>query len=152
MLEHLQYRVLDPRIGREWPLPGPATQGSAGVDLRAMINARLTLAPGATERVSSGLAIHIADSGWCGLVLPRSGLASRQGIVLANLVGLIDSDYQGPLEIALWNRSSEPRVIEPGDRVAQLVFVPVAMPVWQAVPEFTLSERGEGGFGSTGTR
>lgn len=147
----IQVRVLDARLGGEWPLPTAATTGAAGLDLRACIDAPLDLQPGQTLRVSSGLAVHIADPGWTGLVVPRSGLGSRHGIVLGNLVGVIDSDYQGPLEVPLWNRLDTAYRLQPGDRIAQLLLVPVAQVVWEVVTEFAPSTRGDAGFGSTGS-
>lgn len=145
-------KVLDPRLGREFPLPEYATAQSAGMDLRAMLEAPLTLAPGETALVPSGLAIHLGDPGLCAVVLPRSGLGHRQGLVLGNLTGLIDADYQGPLMISLWNRGPAPVTVQPGDRVAQLVFLPIARATWRLVDAFDASARGEGGFGHTGTR
>jgi len=147
----LAVRLLDPRLGQEFPLPEYATEGAAGLDLRAMLEAPLTLAPGQSELVPSGLAIHIGDPGWCAVVLPRSGLGHRHGLVLGNLTGLIDSDYQGPLMISLWNRSDRPFTIAPGDRVAQLVLVPVGRARLVTVAAFEPSARGAGGFGHTGT-
>jgi dUTP pyrophosphatase len=146
------FKRLDPRLGAQFPLPEYATTSSAGMDLRAMLAAPLTLEPGQAELVPSGLAIHIADPSWCAVVLPRSGLGHRHGLVLGNLTGLIDADYQGPLMISLWNRSEAPFTIQPGDRVAQLVFVPVARARFVEVDEFDASVRGEGGFGHTGVR
>jgi len=146
------FKRLDPRLGAQFPLPEYATSSSAGMDLRAMLAVPLTLAPGQAELVPSGLAIHIADPSWCAVVLPRSGLGHRHGLVLGNLTGLIDADYQGPLMISLWNRSEAPFTIQPGDRVAQLVFLPVARARFVEVDEFNASARGEGGFGHTGVR
>ena len=146
----IEVRVLDARIGNEFPMPAYATPGSAGMDLRACLDAPLTLAPGAAELVSSGIAIHLEDPGYAAMLLPRSGLGHKHGIVLGNLVGLIDSDYQGPLMISCWNRGLTPFTIEPGDRIAQLVVVPVVQARFQVVEEFDASHRGEGGFGSTG--
>lgn len=146
----IAYRVLDPRLGQSIPLPAPATDGSAGMDLRAAVEAPLTLAPGDSALGPSGIAIHIDDPAWCALILPRSGLGHKHGLVLGNLVGLIDADYQGPLMISCWNRSSEPFTIAPGDRVAQLLLVPVGHARMQRVDTFAPSARGEGGFGSTG--
>lgn len=143
-------KVLDSRLGAEFPLPRYATSGSAGVDLRAMLESPLVLAAGEAMLVPSGLAIHIADPGWCAVILPRSGLGHRHGLVLGNLTGLIDADYQGPLMLSLWNRGSEPFTIQPGDRVAQLVFMPVGRVRLRAVDQFEVTERGEGGFGHTG--
>ncbi len=145
-------KVLDPRLGGEVPLPDYATAGAAGLDLRAMIDAPLTLAPGQAELVPSGIAIHIGDPDWCAVVLPRSGLGHRHGLVLGNLTGLIDADYQGPLMVSLWNRSDAPFTITPCDRIAQLVFLPVARARFVRVEEFDRSARGEGGFGHTGLR
>jgi dUTP pyrophosphatase len=148
----LQVKVLDPRFGAQWPLPAYATGGSAGMDLRAALEAPLELQPGDTALVPSGLAIHIADPGLCAVVLPRSGLGHRHGIVLGNGTGLIDSDYQGPLMISVWNRGREAFRIEPGDRIAQLVLLPVVQATLQVVDTFGESARGEGGFGHTGVR
>jgi dUTP pyrophosphatase len=151
-LSALAFRVLDPRLGSEFPLPEYATAGSAGLDLRAMLEAPLLLAPGESALVPSGIAIHLNNPGLCAVVLPRSGLGHKQGLVLGNLVGLIDSDYQGPLMISLWNRSATPCAVAPGDRVAQLVVMPVQRVQLQRVESFEASVRGEGGFGHTGTR
>ena len=148
----LQVKILDARFGSEWPLPSYATAGSAGLDLRAAIEAPLTLAAGATALVPSGLAIHIADPGLCALILPRSGLGHKHGIVLGNGTGLIDADYQGPLMISVWNRSDNAHVIAPGDRIAQLVLMPVVRADFEVVDTFESSQRGEGGFGHTGLR
>lgn len=148
----LQYKVLDPRLGAEFPLPAYATDGSAGLDLRAMLDEPLTLLPGSTELLPTGLAIYIADPGYAGMILPRSGLGHKHGIVLGNLVGLIDSDYQGQLMVSCWNRGKDSFVIEPGDRIAQLVIVPVLQVALARVDEFTQTERGEGGFGHSGRR
>jgi len=146
----IRFKVLDPRLGRDFPLPAPATEASAGVDLRAMLEAPLTLEGGADALVPSGIAIHIGDPGLCAMVLPRSGLGHRHGIVLGNLVGLIDADYQGPLMVSCWNRSSTPFTIQPGERIAQLVIVPVVRALFERVDDFEPSARGEGGFGSSG--
>lgn len=146
----LQVRVLDARLGREFPLPAYATPGSAGMDLRACIAAPLVLEPGDAQLVSSGMAIHIGDPGYAAIIVPRSGLGHRHGLVLGNLVGLIDADYQGELMISCWNRSREPFTIAPGDRIAQLVLLPVARAGLEIVETFVASERGEGGFGHTG--
>lgn len=148
----IQLKVLDARLGREFPLPAAATAASAGVDLRAMIEVPLTLEPGASVLIPSGIAIHIGDPGLCALVLPRSGLGHKHGIVLGNLVGLIDADYQGPLLISCWNRSDAAFTIAPGERVAQLVIVPIVRAAFQIVDAFAPSGRGEGGFGSSGRR
>lgn len=144
----LSYRILDERIREH--LPRYATPGSAGLDLRALLDEPLTLAPGATTLVRTGLAIHIGDPGYAAVILPRSGLGHKKGLVLGNLVGLIDSDYQGELMISLWNRGSETQTIEPFERLAQLVVVPVVQPELVEVADFAESERGTGGFGSTG--
>lgn len=149
-MHKLQIRLLDPRLGRDFPIPDYATPGSAGVDLRACLDAPLTLAPGDTELLPSGMAIHIADPDLAGVVLPRSGLGHKHGIVLGNLVGLIDSDYQGELMVSCWNRGRTPFTIEPGERVAQLVLVPVVRAAFEIVDEFETSQRGAGGFGSSG--
>jgi dUTP pyrophosphatase len=146
----VKLRILDPRIGREFPLPQHATQGSAGMDLRACIDAPLTLAPGAAELIPTGISIYIADPGLAAVLLPRSGLGHKSGIVLGNLVGLIDSDYQGPLMVSTWNRGAAPFIISPGDRIAQMVFVPVVQVGFEVVEDFDLSARGAGGFGSSG--
>lgn len=146
----IKFLCLDPRLGRDFPLPSYATADSAGMDLRAMIEAPLVLDGGAAELVPSGLAIHIDDPNLCAVILPRSGLGHNQGLVLGNLVGLIDSDYQGPLQISLWNRSARALTIAPGDRVAQLVFLPIRRVVLERVESFECSSRGEGGFGHTG--
>jgi dUTP pyrophosphatase len=146
----LAVKVLDARLGSIWPLPAYATGGSAGLDLRACLQAPLTLAPGTSELISSGMAIHIADPGVAALILPRSGLGARHGIVLGNLVGLIDSDYQGPLMVSCWNRSDQPFSIAPGDRIAQMILVPVLQAQLRLVDSFDASERGSGGFGHSG--
>lgn len=145
-------KVLDPRLGSEFPLPDYATAAAAGMDLRAMLEQPLELAGGQAELVPSGLAIHLGNPDLCALVLPRSGLGHRHGLVLGNLTGLIDADYQGPLLISLWNRSDVPVTIQPGDRVAQLVFLPIARARLVRVDAFDGSPRGTGGFGHTGVR
>lgn len=149
-MHNIQLKILDPRIGREFPLPRYETAGSAGLDLRACIDAPAGIAPGETSLIASGIAIHIADPGLAAVVLPRSGLAHRHGIVLGNLVGLIDSDYQGPVLLSVWNRGKEPFTIEPGDRIAQLVFLSIARARFEVVGAFEETERGEGGFGHSG--
>lgn len=151
-LQPLQVKLLDPRFGDSWPLPAYATEASAGMDLRAATEAPLVLAPGDTALVPSGLAIHVADPNLCAIILPRSGLGHRHGIVLGNGTGLIDADYQGPLLISVWNRGREAFTIEPGDRIAQLVVVPIVRVALQVVDTFTDSTRGSGGFGHTGVR
>ncbi|WP_313255216.1 dUTP diphosphatase [Stenotrophomonas sp.] len=151
-LQPLQVKLLDPRFGDAWPLPAYATEASAGMDLRAAIEAPLALVPGDAALLPSGIAIHIADPGLCAVVLPRSGLGHRHGIVLGNGTGLIDADYQGPLLISVWNRGREAFTIEPGDRIAQLVVMPIARVSLQVVDTFIDSARGAGGFGHTGVR
>ncbi len=148
----IEVKLLDPRFGDEWPLPAYATEASAGLDLRAALEAPLVLGPGETALVPSGIAIHLADPQLCAVVLPRSGLGHRHGIVLGNGTGLIDADYQGPLLISVWNRSQDSFTIQPGDRVAQLVVLPVTRVSLQVVDTFADSARGEGGFGHTGVR
>ncbi len=146
----LKIRILDARLGREFPLPAYATAGSAGLDLRACIDAPLTLAPGRAELVPTGLAIHLQDPALAAVILPRSGLGHKHGVVLGNLVGLIDSDYQGQLMVSCWNRAQEPFVIQPGERIAQLVVVPVVQVALEVVDSFDESARGAGGFGHSG--
>lgn len=147
-MRKLQVRILDERIRSM--LPHYATPGAAGLDLRACLDAPLTLQPGDSQMVSSGIAIHLADAGYAAIVLPRSGLGSKNGIVLGNLVGLIDSDYQGPVTLSVWNRGKAAFTIQPLDRIAQLVVVPVLQVEFEVVEEFAASARGAGGFGSTG--
>ncbi|SEL21579.1 dUTP pyrophosphatase [Atopomonas hussainii] len=149
-MHSLQAKVLDPRLGSEFPLPAYATEGSAGLDLRAMLKEALTLQPGETQLIPTGLAIHIADPGLAALILPRSGLGHKHGIVLGNLVGLIDSDYQGELMVSCWNRGQQAFTIEIGERLAQLVLVPVVQAKFELVDSFDSSERGAGGFGHSG--
>jgi dUTP pyrophosphatase len=146
----IQMKILDDRLGREFPLPERATEGSAGVDLRACIDAPLLLEPGQTELVPTGMAIYIEDPGLAAMILPRSGLGHKHGIVLGNLVGLIDSDYQGQLYVSCWNRGQSSFTLEPGARLAQLVIVPVVEARFERVDEFAASSRGAGGFGHTG--
>ncbi|QDZ92607.1 dUTP diphosphatase [Shewanella decolorationis] len=148
----IELKILDSRIGSEFPLPAYATPGSAGMDLRAMIDTAMTIAPGETQLIPTGIAVHVADPGLAAVILPRSGLGHKHGIVLGNLVGLIDSDYQGPLMVSCWNRSDTPFTLEIGDRLAQLVFVPVVQAQFKLVDEFDRSDRGEGGFGHSGTK
>lgn len=152
MTRTLQLKVLDARFGGEWPLPAYATEASAGMDLRAALDAPLTLAPGDAALVPSGLALHIGDPGLCAVILPRSGLGHKHGIVLGNGTGLIDADYQGPLLISVWNRGREAFAIAPGDRIAQLVILPVVRATFEVVDTFEDSARGAGGFGHTGVR
>ena len=149
-LPPLQVRILDARLGRDYPLPAYATAGSAGLDLRAIIDAPKVLEPGAAELIATGLAIHLDDPRLAAVILPRSGLGHKHGIVLGNLVGLIDSDYQGQLMVSCWNRSSVAYTIQPGERIAQLVVVPVVQVALQVVDDFAASKRGEAGFGSSG--
>jgi len=151
-LRRVQIRVLDKRIGGEYPLPQYATSGSAGVDLRACLDAPLELRPGDTQLVPSGIAIYLADPNYAAIVLPRSGLGHKHGIVLGNLVGLIDSDYQGQVLVSVWNRGQSAFTIQPGERIAQLVVVPVAQVEFDVVDEFIATDRGAGGFGSSGTK
>ena len=152
MQRTLQVKVLDPRFGAEWPLPDYATAASAALDLRAALDAPLTLAPGDAALVPSGLAVHLADPGLCALVLPRSGLGHKHGIVLGNGTGLLDADYQGPLMISVWNRGGDAFTIAPGDRIAQLLVLPIVRAALQVVESFEQSARGAGGFGHTGVR
>jgi dUTP pyrophosphatase len=145
---HVDLKILDPRVAQQ--LPHYATPGSAGLDLRACLEAPLVLNPGETQLIPTGLAMHLADPGYAAMILPRSGLGHKHGVVLGNLVGLIDSDYQGQLMVSMWNRGQEPFTIQPFERIAQMVIVPVAQAKFRLVAEFEESHRGEGGFGSTG--
>jgi dUTP pyrophosphatase len=147
----LQVKVLDPRVGQEFPLPHYATPGSAGLDLRACLDAPLTIAPGETHLIPTGIAVHLDDPQLAAVLLPRSGLGHKHGIVLGNLVGLIDSDYQGQVMVSCWNRGSAAFTIAPGERIAQMVIVPVVQVRFEVVGQFTESHRGAGGFGSSGT-
>lgn len=149
-MKQLQVKILDNRIGSEYPLPAYATPGSAGMDLRAMIDAPIQLEPGQTQLIPTGLSIHIEDPQLCAMLLPRSGLGHKHGVVLGNLVGLIDSDYQGPLMVSCWNRGHDTFTVEPGERIAQMVLVPVVQADFEIVEEFGSSDRGEGGFGHSG--
>jgi dUTP pyrophosphatase len=149
-MQPIKLRILDPRIGREFPLPQHSTPGSAGMDLRACIDAPLLLAPGAAELIPTGISIYIEDPGFAAMLLPRSGLGHKNGIVLGNLIGLIDADYQGPLMISTWNRGSTAFTIQPGDRIAQMVIVPVVQASFEIVEAFSTTLRGSGGFGSSG--
>lgn len=146
----LKARILDPRLGSEFPLPAYATDGSAGIDLRALLDEPLTLEPGQTKLLPTGLAIHIADPSLAAIILPRSGLGHKHGIVLGNLVGLIDSDYQGQLMVSCWNRGNTTFTMQPGDRIAQLVLIPVVQSTFELVESFEESDRSEGGFGHSG--
>jgi len=150
MYRDIQLKLLDPRIGTEFPLPEYATAGSAGLDLRACLDTPLVIEPGITQLINTGLSMYIADPSLAATILPRSGLGHKHGIVLGNLVGLIDSDYQGPLMVSCWNRSDVAYTVTPGERIAQLVIVPVLKAQFNIVNEFVLTERGEGGFGSSG--
>ena len=149
-MKKIDVKILDQRIGGEFPLPAHATDGSAGMDLRACLDETLNLEPGQTELIPTGIAIHISDPSLAAVILPRSGLGHKHGIVLGNLVGLIDSDYQGQLFVSCWNRGQTTFAIEPGERIAQLVFVPVVQADFNIVDNFDESDRGEGGFGHTG--
>jgi dUTP pyrophosphatase len=148
----LLVRILDSRLGQEFPLPHYATEGSAGLDLRALVQAPLRIIPGQAELIPTGLSIHLADPGFAAMILPRSGLGHKHGIVLGNLVGLIDSDYQGPLMVSCWNRGSVPYEIGVGERIAQLIVVPVLQVALEIVEDFSASTRGTGGFGHSGSR
>jgi dUTP diphosphatase len=149
-MKKIQLKILDPRLGNDIPLPHYATSGSAGLDLRACLKQAITLQPGKTELIPTGLAIHIDDPSVAAVLLPRSGLGHKHGIVLGNLVGLIDSDYQGQVFVSCWNRGEEPFTIAIGERIAQMVLVPVIQAEFECVSEFDQSHRGEGGFGHTG--
>jgi dUTP pyrophosphatase len=146
----IKLKILDPRLGRDFPLPEYATAGSAGLDLRACVDGPLELAPGQTELVPTGMAIHLDDPGLAAVLLPRSGLGHKHGIVLGNLVGLIDSDYQGQVFVSSWNRGTAPFTIQPGERIAQMVIVPVVRARFEVVEDFDASARGAGGFGHSG--
>src|SRR6201988_1069726 len=149
-MKKLQVRILDPRVGRDMELPRRATSGSAGLDLRACLDAPLTLDPGKAELVPTGIAIHLADAGLAAMLLPRSGLGHKHGIVLGNLVGLIDSDYQGQVMVSCWNRGSAAFTVQPGERIAQMVIVPVLQVEFEIVEAFETSRRAAGGFGHSG--
>lgn len=149
-MKQIDLKILDSRIGSEFPLPTYATEGSAGLDLRALINESLTVKAGETVLIPTGISIYIADPNLAAVILPRSGLGHKNGIVLGNLVGLIDSDYQGPLMVSVWNRSQEDFTVNIGDRIAQLVFLPVVQANFNIVQDFKQTERGEGGFGHSG--
>ncbi len=150
MYHDIQLKILDQRLGKDFPLPKYATPGSAGLDLRACMDEPLMIAPGETVLINTGLAMHIDNPAMAATILPRSGLGHKHGIVLGNLVGLIDSDYQGPLMVSCWNRGQTAYTVEPGERIAQLVIVPVLKARFEVVDEFEATERGEGGFGSSG--
>jgi len=149
-MQTIQLKILDPRLGNEFPLPQYASAGAAGMDLRACVDGALELNPGETQLIPTGMAIHIEEAGLAAILLPRSGLGHKHGIVLGNLVGLIDSDYQGQVFVSCWNRGAEPFTVQPGERIAQMVIVPVVHADFEVVREFTETERGEGGFGHTG--
>ncbi len=149
-MQKIQLKILDPRLGGEFPLPHYATDGSAGMDMRACIDAALEMAPGETHLIPTGMAIHVEDPGLAAILLPRSGLGHKHGIVLGNLVGLIDSDYQGQVFVSCWNRGNQSFTVKPGERIAQMVIVPVVHADFEIVEEFVASERGAGGFGHTG--
>ena len=149
-MKKIDVKILDQRIGAEFPLPAYATAGSAGLDLRALVEEGFDIQPGETKLIPTGLSIYIADPNLAAVILPRSGLGHKNGIVLGNLVGLIDSDYQGPLMVSMWNRGSQPFRVEVGDRIAQLVFVPVVQAEFNIVSEFEQTDRGTGGFGHSG--
>lgn len=149
-LKQVQIKLIDTRLGKEFPLPGYATDGSAGMDLCACLDGSLSIAPGETQLIPAGFALYLGDSGLAALILPRSGLGHKHGIVLGNLVGLVDSDYQGQVYVSCWNRSATAYVIHPGARIAQMVLVPVVRAQWELVDSFDPSARGEGGFGHTG--
>ena len=150
LLKTVQIKAIDPRLGTDFPLPEYATEGSAGMDLRACLDEVLVITPGETRLIPMGFAMHMEDTGMAAVILPRSGLGHKHGIVLGNLVGLIDSDYQGQVYVSCWNRSGEDFSIEPGARIAQLVFLPVVQASWELVEDFDNSDRGAGGFGHTG--
>ncbi|HEC27680.1 MAG TPA: dUTP diphosphatase [Gammaproteobacteria bacterium] len=150
-MKHIQLKILDSRIGNVIPLPEHATEGSAGVDLRACLDQPLTVKPGETHLIGTGIAIHVADPGFAAMLLPRSGLGHKHGIVLGNLIGLIDSDYQGELKVSCWNRGDTEFTVKPGERICQMIIVPVIQAKYEIVEEFDESDRGAGGFGHTGT-
>lgn len=148
----IQLKILDPRIGTEFEIPDYATDGSAGMDLRACVDQSTTIKPGQTVLIPTGMSIYVADPSLAAVLLPRSGLGHKHGIVLGNLTGLIDSDYQGPLMVSIWNRGESEFTIEPGDRIAQMIFVPIVRAQFEIVDEFVESERASGGFGHTGVK
>jgi deoxyuridine 5'-triphosphate nucleotidohydrolase len=151
-MQKIQLKILDPRLGNEFPLPHYATAGAAGMDMRACVDAPLEIAPGETHLIPTGLAIHIEEQGLAAMLLPRSGLGHKHGIVLGNLVGLIDSDYQGQVFVSCWNRGDSHFTVEPGERIAQMVIVPVVHADFEIVDDFVDSDRGAGGFGHTGRK
>ena len=150
-MKHIQLKILDSKIGNDIPLPEHATDGSAGVDLRACLDEPLLIKPGETHLIGTGIAVHIADPAFAAMLLPRSGLGHKHGIVLGNLVGLIDSDYQGELKVSCWNRGDTEFTVKPGERICQMIIVPVVQASYEIVEEFDESDRGAGGFGHTGT-
>lgn len=150
MKKKIDIKILDPRVGNKFPLPTYATEGSAGLDLRACLDQAIQLEPGQTELLPTGLAVHIADQQLAAVILPRSGLGHKHGVVLGNLVGLIDSDYQGELKVSVWNRGDTSFTIEPGERIAQMVFVPIVQVEFDLVQDFEMTKRGSGGFGHSG--
>lgn len=150
MKKKIDIKILDPRVGNKFPLPTYATEGSAGLDLRACLDQAIQLEPGQTELLPTGLAVHIADQQLAAVILPRSGLGHKHGVVLGNLVGLIDSDYQGELKVSVWNRGNTSFTIEPGERIAQMVFVPIVQVEFELVQDFEMTKRGSGGFGHSG--
>jgi len=150
-MKHIQLKILDSKIGQTIPLPDHATDGSAGVDLRACLDHALVVKPGETHLIGTGISIHIGNPGYAAMLLPRSGLGHKHGIVLGNLVGLIDSDYQGELKVSCWNRGDTEFTVKPGERICQMIIVPVVQAEYEIVGEFNESDRGEGGFGHTGT-
>ena len=151
-MQTVQLKILDPRLGKKFPLPEYATTGSAGLDLRACLDKAVTIKPGETILIPTGLSLYIGDNSLAAMILPRSGLGHKHGIVLGNLVGLIDSDYQGPLMVSCWNRGDQEFTIQPGDRIAQVVIVPVVQVHFEVVENFTETERGTGGFGHSGVK
>lgn len=150
-MKHIELKILDPKIGEQIPLPEHATNGSAGIDLRACLDEPLLVRPGETHLIGTGIAIHIGNSDYAAMLLPRSGLGHKHGIVLGNLVGLIDSDYQGELKVSCWNRGDTDFTVNPGERICQMVIVPVVQAEYDIVEDFETSDRGTGGFGHTGT-